>query len=135
MDFSKQKVALTAPMHVRNAQGTPMYDGDKPVRIHFYGPASRQFAELETRQSERSVKRHNDNEGKAVARTSEERRAEAVADLLSLTHSFENLDYGDLTGDALYAAVYSEPELGFVLNQGVKFVGEWGNFSGSAATN
>ncbi|WP_242115525.1 hypothetical protein [Sphingomonas lacusdianchii] len=135
MDFTKQRVSQTAPMHVRNAAGTPMYDGDKPVRIIFYGPASRQFAELETRQSERAVKRNNDNEGKVVARSSEERRAEAVADLLSLTAGFENLDYEDKTGAELYAAVYNDAELGYILNQGVKFVGEWGNFSGSAPKN
>ena len=135
MDFTKQRVSPKAAMHVRNAAGTPMYDGDKPVRIIFYGPASPQFAELETRQSERSVKRHNDNEGRTVARTSEERREEAVADLLSLTAGFEHLEYEDKTGDELYAAVYNDPELGYILNQGVKFVGEWGNFSGSAPKN
>lgn len=135
MDFSKQKVAQTAAMHVKSAAGTPMFDNGKPIRIHFYGPASPQFAALETRQSERSVKRHNENEGRVVARTSEERRQEAVEDLLSLTAKFEHLEYEDKSGDELYAAVYGDPELGYILNQATKFVGEWGNFSGSAPTN
>lgn len=131
MDVSALMVAATAAMHVKNAAGTPLMDHGKPVRIIFHGPSTRQFAELETRQTERSVKRHNDNEGKLVARTAEERREEAVEDLVLLTDRFENLSFGDRQGEDLHRAVYSSPELGFILAQGSKFVGEWGNFAGS----
>lgn len=135
MDVSALMVSATAPMHVKNAAGTPLLDGGKPVRIIFHGPSSRQFAELQTRQSERSVKRHNDNEGKLTARPAEEVRLEGVEDLVSLTSGFENLTFGDLSGEELYRAVYSTPELGFILSQGSKFVSEWGNFAGGSPKN
>lgn len=135
MDVSALMVSATAPMHVKNAAGTPLLDDGKPVRIHFYGPSTRQFAELETRQTERSVKRHNDNDGKLTARTAEDRRQEAVDDLVLLTDRFENLSFGEKQGEELHRAVYSAPELGFILAQGSKFVSEWGNFAGGSPTS
>lgn len=135
MDASMLKVTDTAKMHVKNAAGTPLFHDGKPVTILFHGPASRQFAELETRQTERSVKRHNDNEGKLTARSADERRAEAVTDLADLTIGFEGLTYGDKSGRDLFEAVYADPALGFIVNQANKFLNDWGNFSGGSATN
>ncbi len=135
MDVSNIKVTGTAAMHVKDASGTPLYDNGKPVRILFHGPASRQFGELETRQTARSVKRHNDNEGKLTARSSEERLQEAVEDLIDLTVAFENLSHGDLTGRDLFEAVYRDRELGFIITQANRFINDWGNFSGGSATS
>ncbi len=135
MDISKLKVAGTAAMHVRDANGVPLFDDGKPVRIIFHGPASRQFGELETRQTARSVKRHNENEGKLTARSSDERRQEAVTDLADLTVGFEHLTHGDLTGRDLFEAVYADPALGFIVVQANKFLNDWGNFSAGSATS
>lgn len=135
MDISKLKVTASAAMHVRDAAGVPLYEDGKPVRILFHGPGSRPFAELETRQTARSVKRHNDNEGKLVARSADERRLEAVEDLADLTIGFENLTHGDLTGRNLYEAVYRDPELGFIVQQANKFLNDWGNFTPGSPTS
>lgn len=135
MDVSKLKVTTSAAMHVRDAAGVLQYEDGKPVRIVFHGPASREFAELDTRQSARSVKRHNDNEGKIVARTSEERRFEAVEDLADLTIGFEHLTHGELTGRALFEAVYRDPSLGFIVQQANKFLNDWGNFTPASPAN
>lgn len=135
MDVSKLKVAMSAAMHVRDAAGTLLFDDGKPVRIIFHSPASRPFAELETRQLARSVKRHNDNDGKIVARTSDERRFEAVEDLADLTIGFENLTHGDLTGRDLYEAVYRDPGFGFLVQQANKFLNDWGNFTPASPTS
>lgn len=135
MDVSKLKVTPTAAMHLKSAAGAPLFEDGKPVRILFYGPASRQFAELETKQTARSVARHNDNEGKLTARSAEERRKEAVEDLADLTVGFENLSSGELTGRDLHEAVYADPALGFIIEQANKFINNWGNFSGGSATN
>lgn len=135
MDVSSLMVSATAAMHVRNAAGAPLFEGGKPVKIIFHGPSSRQFGELETSQTARSVKRHNENEGKLLARPSDERRQEAAEDLAALTVGFEGLTYGDLTGRDLFMAVYGDPALGFIVVQANKFLNDWGNFSGGSATN
>lgn len=135
MDVSSLKVASTAKMHVRDAAGVKLFENGKPVRIIFHGPASPEFGALETRQTARSIQRHNDNEGKLIARSSDERRQEAVTDLADLTIGFENLTYGDLTGRALFEAVYADPALGFIVVQANKFLNDWGNFSAVSATS
>ena len=81
------------------------------------------------------MKRHNDNEGKLTARSSDERRVEAVTDLADLTIGFDGLTYGDKSGRDLFEAVYAEPKLGFIIVQANKFLNDWGNFSGGSATN
>lgn len=135
MDVSKLKVAMSAAMHVRDASGTLLFEDGKPVRIFFHSPASRTFADLETRQLARSVKRHNDNEGKVVARSSDERRFEAVEDLADLTIGMEGLTHGDLTGRDLHEAIYRDPALGFIINQANKFLNDWGNFMPASPTS
>jgi hypothetical protein len=135
MDVSKLTVAMSAAMHVRNAAGVLQYEGGKPVQIIFHSPASRAFAEMETRQNERTVKRHNENEGKVVARSADERRVEAVEDLVDLTIGFENLTFGELSGRDLFAAVYRDPGCGFIVQQANKFLNDWGNFTPASPTS
>ena len=127
-------VAATAALHVKNAEGEPLYDGDAPVRITVHGPGSKAYGVVESRQTARAVKRMNENEGKITAATSEERRAEAAEDLASITIGFENFTYGDgtLQGEALFKAVYADPALGFVTKQVTKFVGDWANFKSAS---
>lgn len=128
MDASTLKVAPTATIHVKNAAGEPLYEGEKKVQIVLHGPGSRPFSTIEARQTARMLKRMNDADGKLTAASAEERRQEAAEDLAEITHSFENLTYGDKTGAALFEAVYADPELGFIAAQVGKAVKDWGNF-------
>lgn len=134
-------VAATAPLHLKNAAGELLYaDAEKklPVRIHLHGPGSDAYAAVESRQSARAVKRMQDNDGKVTVAPHEQRLAEAAEDLASITSRFENLSYepaGDVTGEALFRAVYGDQRLGFVTRQVTKFVADWGNFSGGSATH
>lgn len=141
MDISKATVANTAPLHLKDAEGNPLYSGgdvNKPVRIILYSPGTPQFAAVEARQSQRALKRMQDNDGKATVATPEERRAHSAEDLAAVTAGFENLTYspaGDATGIELYQAVYADPALGYIVNQANKFINDWGNFKrGSAAS-
>lgn len=137
-DISSSAVAPTASMHVKNAKGEFLYDADKnPVRIHFHGPGTAAFAEVEARQTQRILKRREDNDGKPAAAAPHVRRLEEAEDLASITADFENLGYapaGKATGVELFKAVYADPNLGFVAIQARKFVSDWGNFSSGSAT-
>jgi hypothetical protein len=133
-------VASSAVIHVKDASGEPAYaDAERtlPVRIHVHGPGTQIAGIVESRQSARALKRMEENDGRITAPTAEERKAEAAADLASLTKGFENFGYGDddsLDGEALFQAVYADPSLGFITKQVAKHFGNWGNFS-AASTN
>lgn len=135
MDATSLKVAATSAIHVKNAAGEPLYEGDKPVRIVVHGPGSRAYGEVETRQTARALKRMNDNEGKITAATAEERRKETAEDLAAITIAFEHLTHGDKVGAELFEAVYGDPELGFIAKQVTKHLADWGNFKPGSAGN
>jgi hypothetical protein len=135
MDASKLKVAPTGAIHIKDATGDPLYEGDKPVRIIVHAPGSRAFSAVEARQTARSLKRMNDNDGKVTAPTAEERLAETAEDLAALTVAFEHLTYEDKQGAELFEALYLDPQLGFITKQVTKHLADWGNFRpGSSAS-
>lgn len=134
-------VTSTAALHLKSAQGELLYaDAEKklPILIHVHGPGSDAFAAVESRQSARAVKRMQDNDGKVTLPPYEQRLQEAAEDLAAITAGFENFAYepaGDVTGQALYRAVYADQSLGFIAKQVTKFVADWGNFSAGSATS
>lgn len=134
LNIKTKAVAATAPIHIKDADGTPMYDDGKPVRIIVHSPGTKAFGVVESRQTSRAVRRMNDNEGKITAATSEERLRETAEDLASITVGFDGFTYGDgsLVGEELFKAVYADPALGFITKQVTKFVSDWGNFSASS---
>lgn len=134
MDILTQAVADTGALHLKNAKGEYMYDGDKPVRVIVHAPGSKAFGAIEARQTQRAVRRMQDNDGKINLPEPEVRAAEEAEDLAAITVRFENLTLGDKTGDELARAVYSEPKLGFINRQVLKFINDWGNFTGGSAT-
>lgn len=137
MNILDHAVADIATMHVKNADGAPLYDNGKPVCIRFYGPGSERHAEVEARQTARALKRREANDGKISVPTPDEARTETAEDLATLTDGFENLTYGDgnLTGSELFRAVYADRKLGFVARQAAAYVSNWGNFSAASVTS
>jgi hypothetical protein len=135
-------VAATAPLHIKSADGEPLYADDKrtvPMRIIVHGPGSKAYGAVESRQSARALKRMQDNDGKITAATQEERVAETAEDLASITIAFEGFEYQPpeggpaLVGADMFRAAYADQGLGFITKQVTKFVGDWGNFK--AASN
>lgn len=139
-------VATTAALHLKSASGELLFADTArklPIRIHVHGPGSAAYGVVESRQSTRALKRMDDNDGKVVAASPEERAKAVAEDLASITLSFENFEYRpegaakdspSLTGEELYRAVYSDQRLGFIAKQVSKFVGDWGNFSAASTT-
>lgn len=139
MDIVTQAVTNTAAIHIKGADGTHLYSGgdtEKPVKIVIYGPGSKQYAAIEARQTNRAVKRMQDNDGKVSVAPPEQRIAEQAEDLADITVSFENLTYSpaaDKQGKELYQALYADPALGFIPQQITKAVKDWGNFKPGSA--
>lgn len=128
MEVKSLKVAASGRIHVKNAAGEPLYEGEEPVVIVVHSPGSRAYATVESRQTARALKRMNENEGRVTAPTAEERLAETAEDLATLTISFEHLESDGLQGQELFLSVYTDPELGFITKQVSNWVRDWGNF-------
>ena len=137
-DITTEAVADTAFLHLKDAKGDLIFDTDMtPVGITLYSPGTPAYAIVEGRQTNRAVKRRNDNEGKLAVPSPDEARAEIAEDLAAITVSFDGLAYppaGDAKGTALFQALYADSRLGFIVRQVNKFIGDWGNFSGASAT-
>lgn len=139
MDITQQAVVDTAPIHMKGADGEYLYSGGdtaKPVRIVIYSPGSKQFAAIEARQTNRAVKRMNENEGKVSVAAPEQAATERAEDLADITVAFENFTYppaGDKQGRELFQAFYADTKLGYMAQQVVKAVKDWGNFKPGSA--
>src|SRR5690606_35297067 len=124
MDILTQAVAETATLNVKSASGEPLYDAEKqPVGIRLYGPGSSAYSQVESRQTQRALKRMEENGGKPTAMTPDERRVQEAEDLAALTVSFENFTYSAAEGKSgteLFKAVYEDQKLGFITNQVAK---------------
>ena len=137
-DISQQAVADTTPIHVKGADGDYLYSDGKPVLIIIYGPGSQQYAEVEARQTNRAVKRMQENDGKVSVPPPTQRDAERAEDLASITVAFENFTYppaADKQGTELFRALYADRKLGFIAEQVLKAVGNWGKFMPGSAGN
>lgn len=139
MDITTQAVVDTAAIHLKNAAGDHLYDANgNPCRIVIYGPGSKKYAAVEARQTNRAVKRMQDNDGKIAVASPEQRAAEQAEDLAEITVGFENFEYPPASGKAgaeLFEAFYRDQRLGFIHSQVLKAVRDWGNFTAGSATN
>ncbi|MDR6851097.1 hypothetical protein J2Y54_000590 [Sphingomonas sp. BE123] len=142
LDITTKAVAATAAIHLKDAEGNHMYFGEgdarKPVQIVVYGPGSAQYAEVEARQTNRAVKRMQDNDGKVAVASPEQRDAEQAEDLAAITVSFENFTYppaGTAAGAEMFRAFYADKSLGFITAQVLKAVRDWGNFKVASPPN
>lgn len=137
MDILTQAIADTATLHLKGADGQPLYSGEgaekKPVCVVLHSPGSEAYGQIETKQTARFLKRMDDNDGKRVAMSPEERLAQSAEDMADATVEFQNLEYQGKTGRALLLAVYGDRRLGFITNQVAKYMADWGNFKGAPA--
>ena len=138
MDITQHAVAETAAIHLKSADGNHLYDGEKPVRVVVYGPGSKAFAAVEARQTQRVLRRREENDGKVTVASPEQRAKEEAEDLAAITARFENLEYPPAKGKEgaeMFEALYSDPRLGFINKQVGKFVADWGNFKAGSPTS
>lgn len=140
-DITQQAAADTTAIHVKGVDGEYLYadaDKKKPVQIVIFGPGSKPYAAVEARQTNRSLKRMQDNDGKPTVASPEQRLIEQAEDLADITVAFENLAYppaGEKKAKELFQALYADPKLGFIPQQILKAVRDWGNFKPGSTGN
>jgi hypothetical protein len=137
--FEMQEVGI---VHLRDANDAPMYatgadgkaDLSKPIRVHVYGPGSKQYARAMSAKAARWLK-HRERKGKAD-QTAEEKALDQTEFLVACTKEIENAESDTgATGAAFYAEVYSNEKLSFIATQVAAYMNETANFTGGSTTN
>lgn len=130
MDIRKHALTPTGTVDIHDGADTPLIaDNGKPVRVHVYGPGSREYQAAEKRQNDRMIDAMR-KKGKSV-----DTAAYRVDFLVDITKSFDEIDYDDLKGAALHKAVYSDPSLRFVADQVYAYVTDHANFTTSSKSS
>ena len=140
--LKKYRMAETGVLHLRDASDELMYadgadgkpDPTKPMRVHLYGPGSKQYARaLNERQN------HNVDLLKRKGRTKEsaEEAVRINAEFLcGCTQSFENIESDSgATGETLWMETYRDQGLSFIRDQVAAFLNETANFSKPSTTS
>jgi hypothetical protein len=130
----KYQMVEASVLHLRDAGDALMYaDGEngesdlnKPIRVHLFGPGSKQYAKAQAAQQNRWIERLK-RKGK-VDETAEEKMREEAEFLAQVTHSFENIDDAPLD-------VYTDRLLSFIPKQVRAFVDETSNFTKASTTS
>ena len=140
-DIRKFAVEETAVLHLKDANDELMYadgadgqpDTNKPMRIKLYGPGSKKYAKVQAANNNKLFTRLK-KKGKED-QSAEDKAQESADTLTQLTHSFENISYDALTGEALHRAVYLDTSIGFIAAQVNAHLNDWANFTKASATN
>jgi hypothetical protein len=140
-DIRKFAVEETAVLHLKDANDELMYadgtdgnpDKSKPMRIKLYGPGSKKFAKVQAANNNKLFTRLK-KKGKED-QSADDKAQESADTLTALTHSFENIGYDELSGEALYKAVYLDASIGFIATQVNAHLNDWANFTKASATN
>jgi len=137
-DITKEFPADTASIHLKGLRGDYLYNDDgKPVQIVVYGPGTKQFAAMESRQTTRTLKRMKQNDGEMAVGSPEQTAKEQAEDLASITSRFENFDWpvpeGTSDFDKFQSFYLNEKTVHFK-TQVKKALGETGNFIANSGT-
>ena len=132
MDISKLAANESAELHLRGADDELLYDGGEAVLVTCYGPGSKAYQKAQSNSQNKLIDRMK-RKGN-VDQTPEEKMAQQADFLAACTVSFTHLESGDLTGTALFRAVYGDPEVGFIAEQVSKFISDWSNFTKASTT-
>ena len=128
MDLRQFAANETARIELTDGIGNPLQDaeGNHPA-IVVYGPGSRQYTAAVAARNNRVMERLR-KKGKADL-SAEQQLADHASFLAACTQSMENIERDGLAGDALYRAIYSDSNIGFVAEQVSAQLGDWGNFT------
>jgi len=130
MDIRKFAVEPTSKLHLRDANDQLMFAdeaGTLPIAVSLYGPGSKQYARAQAAQSNRMLEKLK-RKGK-VDQSADDKTKEQAEFLSACTAGWENIEYEQLSGEALSMAIYSDISIGFIADQVAKHLGDWANFT------
>ncbi len=119
----------TFPLHLAHpATGEPLFadaEGKKPVRIHVYGTASKEYRDAVKGMQNRQLKR-----GKNKTATVAEIQEEAIELLVAISDTSDELEYEgkSVTTPAVFRELYADSRFSWVREQVDAAVSEVANF-------
>lgn len=128
LDFSNFFLSESSALDIDLPNGEPMLYEGKQVRIHVFGPGSKQHAKATEKMNREATKRVMAAMGAKNKKKDEEDKDADVNFLVEITDSIENFPY---PGGA--PAIYRELRLKYIGEQVRSHVGDLGNFFGSGA--
>lgn len=136
LNIKSKAVSETGVLELLDADDEPLID-DKGNRcsITLYSPGSKAFGEADAERQNRIMVLMASRPGK-MKLSAEERRQMDAQFCARITASFNHFDYPTdekLTGFEMFKAAYLDREIGFILSQVDKFIGDWGNFKTGSA--
>ena len=141
-NLKKYEMAETAVLHLRDAGDNLMYadgaDGQpdltKPMRVHVYGPGSKQYARAQNERQNHQVDLLK-RKGK-TRESADEAAAEQAAFLAACTQSFDNIESeSGAAGEALFLEIYGNLKLSFIATQVGIYLNETANFKPASPTS
>ncbi len=132
LDIKKFSVNSTADIHLRGSDNKLLYDEqNNPVTITIHGPGSKEFSNAQAVRNLAMLEQLR-NKGTKRADNTLEENAKFLA---SLTISFNNFQYGELTSFEQYKAFYLDTSLGFFAEQVNEELNDWSNFTKESIVN
>ena len=130
MDLRQAAVEDTTRVELTDAVGNPLKDsaGNQPA-IVIYGPGSKEYTAAVAARNNRTMDRLR-KKGKSDL-SADQQLADHALFLAACTHSFEYIERDNLTEASLYKATYSDPTIGFIVEQVAAKLGDWANFTPS----
>jgi hypothetical protein len=130
-DFADYFLEDTSAVSIDLPNGDPMLYpkvGGQQVKIHVYGPSTRQYQKAQEVMSREATKRVVAAMGNKRKQEAEDQDAD-IKFLVAITAEVENFPYpGGAEG------IYREPKLKYVADQVRAYVGDTANFFGTAPT-
>jgi hypothetical protein len=124
-DIRKLATSQTAIMPIRDVDGNIQYGDDgKDPGIEFYAPGTKEYMRARHELTEKRRKQASQSlRGKEVKSSPEDDLLDTAEFLAKITKRLVNFDF---PGGP--KALYLDPDLGHITEDGDKFVGERGNF-------
>lgn len=134
-DIKRFAIEETGTIELRGADDSPLIGDDgQPMTVTVYSPGSKPYARAQAAQSNRLIDKLK-RKGK-MDQSAEEKALEQAAFLVGCTKEFSaNVGYDDLIGESLFKAIYSDTSVGFIAEQVVKYLSDWGNFTTASTKN
>lgn len=128
VNILSKRVVGVADIPVKEADGTIMRDEKgNPVTATVDGPATKVWQVANARKRRRAMQRTREAGGKYELAL-ENNEEDEIEFLCTVTRSFNNIDYGEMSEADKVRAIYSDPELGFIRDHMSEDVNKWENF-------
>lgn len=139
LNIRSKAVLAVITFQLCDADDAPLFqeDGTTPVNVTVHGPGSKVYTNAQQAKSDKVLAKVM--KGKEARLTTDEANASQIEFLTTITESIDVAyvtdDGRELDGKEKIRAIYSDPSIGFIVDQVNKKVSDWGNFKRQSATS